>query len=68
VIFTKIAWLGGLVVLALLCWLAVRGLTMVVPFLVTGVVLVVLIGGGNLIHGRTPERERDPGDPPGRDG
>ena len=52
-IFTRIAWLAGLVLLALLCWLAIRGLTIVVPFLVTAFVLLVLVGGGNLLGGRS---------------
>ena len=52
-IFTRLAWLFGLLLLGFLCWLAIRGLTIVVPFLVTAFVLVLLIGGGNLMSGRS---------------
>jgi hypothetical protein len=52
VIFTKIAWVLGLVLLTTMCWLAVTGFTPVVPFLVTTFALFALIGGGNLINGR----------------
>ena len=52
-IFTRLAWLFGVLLLAFLCWLAIRGLTILVPLLVTAFVLVVLIGGGNLISGRS---------------
>lgn len=58
-IFTKIAWVFGLLVVATMCWLAIRGLSIVVPFLVTGLVLVVLVGGGNLLNGRSSPYGRD---------
>ena len=52
-IFTKIAWVLGLMLLATMCWLAAMGFTPVVPFLVTAFALFALIGGGNLIGGRS---------------
>ena len=52
-IFTRLAWLFGLLFFAALCWLAIRGLTIVVPFLVTGLVLILLVGGGNALSGRS---------------
>jgi hypothetical protein len=52
-IFTKIAWLIGLALVATMTWLAFDGLTIVVPFLVTGFVLLLLVGGGNMIGGRS---------------
>ena len=67
-IFTRLAWLFGLLLLAFLCWLAIRGITIVVPFLVTAFVLVLLIGGGNVISGRSSS-SGGPGRPgPGGDG
>jgi hypothetical protein len=70
VIFTRIAWVAGLLLVVALCWLAIRGLTTVVPFLVTGLVLVILIGGGNVIHGRgaPPMGGREPPGEPERPG
>jgi hypothetical protein len=54
VIFTRIATVLGLMLVGLLCWLAAAGFGPVYPFLITAVVMVVLVGGGNLIQGRSP--------------
>jgi hypothetical protein len=54
VIFTRIAWVLGLAVFVGLCWLASIGFPPAAPLVVTAVVLVVLIGGGNLLRGRSP--------------
>jgi hypothetical protein len=56
VIGTKVAIGGGLVVLGLLCWLAAAGVTVLTPFLITGAALVVMVGGGNWLGGRTSHR------------
>ena len=53
-IFTRIAWVLGLALFAGMCWLAVDGFAPIVPFLVTAIALFVLVGGGNLIQGRSP--------------
>lgn len=55
-IFTRIAILAGLVLVGGMCWLAFSGFSPVYPILVTGVALLLLVGGGNLIGGRTPPR------------
>src|ERR1039458_7320370 len=36
-----------------MCWLAATGFTPVVPVLVTAIALLVLVGGGNMIRGRS---------------
>jgi len=66
-IFTRIAWVAGLLLLATMCWLAIQGLSTVVPLLVTGFVLVLLIGGGNFINGRSSPSGNG-GRPPGGHG
>ncbi len=43
-------------VVGLLCWLAAIGSTAVAGILVTAVVLVVLIGAGNLLSPHPPHR------------
>ncbi len=53
VIFTRIAWVIGLALFATLCWMTIDGFSPGVPLLVTTVVLVVLVAGGNLIGGRS---------------
>jgi len=53
VIFTRIALVLGLAIVCATLWLAIIGFTPAVPLLVTAVVLLVLIGGGNLINGRS---------------
>ena len=65
-IFTRLAWLLGLALVAFVCWLAIRGLTIMVPLLVTALVLVLLIGGGAMIGGRPSPRGGRGG--PGRPG
>jgi hypothetical protein len=67
VIFTRLAWVLCLVLLAFLCWLGIRGLTIVVPFLVTAFVLLLLIGGGNVISGRSSPRAGGRSGEPGRE-
>lgn len=52
-IFTRIAMVFGLVLIGALCWLAAAGFGPVYPFLVTAAVMVILVGGGNLIQGRS---------------
>jgi hypothetical protein len=63
-IFTRIAWVAGLALFAAMCWLAIVGFTPVVPLLVTAVALFVLVGGGNLVNGRTSPYENRGGRPP----
>jgi len=48
--------LAGLVLVGGMCWLAASGFSPVYPFLVTALAMIVLVGGGNLIGGRTPPR------------
>lgn len=50
--FTKIAVIGGLVLLGLVCWLAAVGLGAAREGLISFFALVVLVGGGNLLAGR----------------
>ncbi|HXQ18954.1 MAG TPA: hypothetical protein VN781_04930 [Acidimicrobiales bacterium] len=63
---TRLALVLGALVLAGLCVLAGIGFTAAIPVLVTVAVLVVLVGGGNLIAGRSSppaaHRVGDPGD------
>jgi hypothetical protein len=60
VIFTRIAWVIGLALFATLCWMTVDGFSPGVPLLVTAVVIVVLIAGGNVIGGRSSYGGREP--------
>jgi hypothetical protein len=53
---TKVAIGGGIAVLGVLCWLAAAGVTVLVPLLVTAAALVVMVGGGNWLGGRTSHR------------
>ena len=56
-IFTRVAWILGLMVVAAMLWLAIIGFTPFVPILVTAVALLILVGGGNFLNGRsTPSR------------
>jgi hypothetical protein len=70
VIFTRIAWVVGLMVVAAMLWLAIIGFTPFIPILVTAIALLVLVGGGNYLSGRsTPSRsahgpEREEGGAP----
>ncbi|MGH8996425.1 MAG: hypothetical protein ACRDYB_10420 [Acidimicrobiales bacterium] len=61
-IFTRISWVLGLMALAAMLWLAIIGLTPFIPILVTAIALLVLVGGGNFLNGRsTPSRSvQDP--------
>lgn len=63
----RVAVVGGVVVLGALIALAVAGFTPVVPILITVGALVVLVGGGNWLGGRsTPHAapRPDPRPPP----
>jgi hypothetical protein len=60
-IATKLALAAGVVVVALLVWLAVAGVAMATELLVSVAALVVLVGGGNWLAGR---RGPSPGPPP----
>lgn len=62
-IFTRIAWVIGLALFATLCWMTIDGFSPGVPLLVTSVVIVVLIAGGNLIGGRSSPGGRSPARP-----
>ena len=66
--FLRLAWVCGALVLAALCWLAAIGFTTIIAPLVTVVALVVLVGGGNWLSGRSPTAGRGsapPSDPAG---
>jgi hypothetical protein len=61
VIVTKLAVAAGILLFALLCWLAVDGMAIAAELVITVGALVVLVGGGNWLSGRssgrrTPER------------
>ncbi len=67
-IFTRIATVLGMMLVGLMCWLAAAGFGPVYPFLITAIVMVVLVGGGNLIQGRSPPyggHGRAPNEPEG---
>jgi hypothetical protein len=69
VIVTKFAIAAGVVVLGVLIWLAAAGVSALTPVLVTGAALVLLVGGGNYLSGRSPHGPArgggpaEPGDP-----
>jgi hypothetical protein len=68
VIFTRLAWVIGLALFATLSWMAIDGFSPAVPLLVTAIVIVVLVAGGNLIGGRSTPSGRSragSGDPDG---
>ena len=48
----KLAVVGGVVLVGLLCWMAAIGATPLVGILVTAIVLVGLIAGGNALNPR----------------
>ncbi|MGH9047831.1 MAG: hypothetical protein ACRDVW_11060 [Acidimicrobiales bacterium] len=60
-IFTRIALVVGLAVVATMCWLAIDGFKPVVPLLVTAIALVALVGGGSIVGGRSSRGGRAPG-------
>lgn len=63
-IATKIALALGLVLLGIACWMAVIGVGAASEGLITVFALVILVGGGNLLAGRTaPARRPASGDP-----
>lgn len=49
---TKLAVVGGLAALALLCFMAAIGFTTLVAPLITVFVLLVMVAGGNLLFSR----------------
>ncbi|HVC13693.1 MAG TPA: hypothetical protein VND62_02410 [Acidimicrobiales bacterium] len=51
--FTKIAVVGGVALLAFVSWLAASGFGAAREGLISLVALVVLVGGGNLLAGRS---------------
>jgi hypothetical protein len=63
---TKLVGGFAIVVVGLLCWLAAAGNPALAAVLVTGAALVVLVGGGNWLSGRshgsaaTPNRDAPP--------
>jgi hypothetical protein len=50
--FTKIAVVGGIVLFGFVCWLAASGFGAAREGLISFLVLVALVGGGNLLAGR----------------
>jgi hypothetical protein len=58
VIAIRIAWIGGVIVFCFVVYLAIRGVTAMVPLVVTAVVLVAMIAGGNLVSGGRPSYGR----------
>jgi hypothetical protein len=65
-----VAWVGGLVVVAGLVFLAVAGFSGAVPILISAAALVAMIGLGGVVGGRhtpnvAPVAARDPGVPGG---
>jgi hypothetical protein len=57
---TRLAVVLGVLLLGALCFLAAIGFTPLVAPLVTVVLLVVLVGGGNLLSGRSQHGGRRP--------
>jgi uncharacterized membrane protein YfbV (UPF0208 family) len=55
VIVTKLAIGAGVVLAGILCWLAVTGVAVAAEVLVTAVALVLLVGGGNWLGGRSSQ-------------
>lgn len=64
----RIGVIGGIVLLGVMSWLAAAGVTALAEILITAVVLVVLIGGGNLLSGRRPVPAPRDASPPGPSG
>lgn len=52
-IVTKLAIVVGVLLVALLCWLAVAGVAIATELVITVGALVVLVGGGNWLSGRS---------------
>jgi len=63
VTMTKIALVVGVAVVGFLCYLAAVGSSAAAALVITGVALVVFIGGGNWISGRTTPGARPPAAP-----
>lgn len=55
-IVTKLAIVVGILLFALLCWLAVDGMAIATELVITVGALVVLVGGGNWLSGRSSAR------------
>jgi hypothetical protein len=66
VIVTKIAVILGVALLGVACWMAVIGVRAASEGLLTVFALVVLVGGGNYLSGRsgTPRRRPAEGSSP----
>jgi hypothetical protein len=62
----KVAVVGGVAIYAFCLVLAAAGFTSIVPLIVLVPILVLLVGGGNLLGGRSHGRTRV-GTPPGFD-
>ncbi len=58
---TRLALAFGVLVLAFLCYLVAIGSAAATGLLITAMALVVLIGGGNWISGRSTPRGAPPG-------
>jgi hypothetical protein len=63
VIVTKLAIGAGVVLAGILCWLAVTGVAVAAEVLVTAVALVLLVGGGNWLGGRSSSSRSSTGPP-----
>ena len=57
---TRLAVIGGVAVLGIVCWLAAIGFSAATEGLVTVFALVVLVAGGNLLAGRSAPSRRAP--------
>lgn len=55
-IVTKLAIACGAVLFGLLCWMAVDGVPVAAELVITLGALVVLVGGGNWLSGRSSPR------------
>lgn len=55
-IVSRLAIACGVVLLGLLCWMAVEGVSVAAELVITAGALVVLVGGGNWLSGRSAPR------------
>ncbi|MGH9091314.1 MAG: hypothetical protein ACRDZR_08065 [Acidimicrobiales bacterium] len=53
---TKVTIAVGVLLFALLCWMAVAGVAVAAELVITVGALVVLVGGGNWLSGRSSAR------------
>lgn len=63
-IVTKLAVAAGALLFLLLCWLAVAGVAVAAELVITLGALLVLVGGGNWLRGRTATAQRPAAQPP----